>query len=141
MHCRKLLEQKLTEIRNELEQLQLDLTSESKSTAGDKHETGRAMIHLEVEKCVGRIKEAENMLAAWDRIDFNRSYDSVQPGALVQTDNGLFLISVPFGRIEFSGESLYLISPASPLGKRMDQKSGHEVIDLNDKKFAIEDMC
>ncbi len=137
VHCRKLLERKLTDIRNELEQLQLDLTSESKSTAGDKHETGRAMIHLEVEKLAVRMQEAELMLQQWDKIDFIKQSSVVQPGTLVQTNQGLFLISVPYGRVEFSDESLYLISPGSPLGKQLEKKAVHALFEINARKYSI----
>ena len=48
--CVSLVEEKLELLQKAIDESQKALSSESKSTAGDKHETGRAMIHLEMEK-------------------------------------------------------------------------------------------
>ena len=55
-HCRSLLEKKMGVLEQQKENLQKDLTSEAKSSAGDKHETGRAMIQLELEKLGNQIR-------------------------------------------------------------------------------------
>ena len=55
--CQNFVNSKLEAIHRTIEGLQNSLTSETKSTAGDKHETGRAMAQLEQEKI-----EKEEML-------------------------------------------------------------------------------
>ena len=135
--CRKVLEQRVEECRHSLSALQADLTSESKSTAGDKHETGRAMLHLEAEKEAARLHDAESLLLQWERIDFNHPSAAVVPGALVHTSEGHFLISVPLGRVDLSDLSVFLISPVSPLGKLLQHQPKGATITLNGKTFTI----
>ena len=49
-YCESFLKRKLTNYQNQKKELFESLESETKSSAGDKHETGRAMIQLEIEK-------------------------------------------------------------------------------------------
>jgi len=48
-HCKSFLESKLAAHKNQIDLLYESLYSETKSSAGDKHETGRALIQLEIE--------------------------------------------------------------------------------------------
>ena len=56
---------------------------DTKSTAGDKHETGRAMMHLEREKGEMQLIEAEKLKSFLDRVDISKTYQTVQTGSLV----------------------------------------------------------
>jgi hypothetical protein len=58
-HCKSFLESKLHGYKKSLDLLYESLNSEIKSSAGDKHETGRAMIQLEIEKTGNQLKEVE----------------------------------------------------------------------------------
>ena len=57
--CSAALEKKIEILEQQKKSLQKDLTSEIKSSAGDKHETGRAMIQLELEKLGNQIHKIE----------------------------------------------------------------------------------
>lgn len=48
-HFLDLLDEKISVIRQKLDELQESLKNETKSTAGDKHETARAFVHIEQE--------------------------------------------------------------------------------------------
>ena len=48
--CVGFVEDRLETIQKTIQDIQMSLTSETKSSAGDKHETGRAMLQLEREK-------------------------------------------------------------------------------------------
>ena len=60
-HCKSFLESKLHGYKKSLDLLYESLNSETKSSAGDKHETTRAMIQIEREKNSNRIKEIESV--------------------------------------------------------------------------------
>ena len=49
-YCWTFIEDRFKTIQNNIEELQKALNSETKSSAGDKHETGRAMLQLDREK-------------------------------------------------------------------------------------------
>jgi archaellum component FlaC len=46
-HLNHLIDKKIDALQNRFDDLNNDLASDHKSSAGDKHETGRAMIQLE----------------------------------------------------------------------------------------------
>ena len=83
--CLDLVESRLTEIRDELKRLQEAANEETKSSAGDKYETGRAMLMLEREKLGGQLQSNEAMLTALARIDLSKSMEEVDFGSLVRT--------------------------------------------------------
>ena len=58
--CVDFVEERLSNIQNQIRAIQESLTSETKSSAGDKHETGRAMLQLEREKAGQQLAEVEN---------------------------------------------------------------------------------
>ena len=57
--CQNFVNSKLDTIRQTINELQQALNSETKSSAGDKHETGRAMIQLEREKMGRQLAEVQ----------------------------------------------------------------------------------
>ena len=66
--------------------------SDTKSSAGDKHETGRAMVQLEIEKLQRLLGQTKAIYASVDQIDPANNLDYVTAGALVGTESGTFLI-------------------------------------------------
>ena len=67
--CRGVLQSALTEGRVELEALRASLTKETKSTAGDKHETGRAMVQLDIEQAGEWLARTEAMEGLFRRLN------------------------------------------------------------------------
>lgn len=57
--CVLFVNERLARIQGQIKELETALTSETKSSAGDKHETGRAMIQLEREKLGQQLAELE----------------------------------------------------------------------------------
>ena len=55
-HCQEFVNQKLDTIQKTILSNKEALNSETKSSAGDKHETGRAMLQLEMEKAGQQLK-------------------------------------------------------------------------------------
>lgn len=135
--CRDFLVERINENKMELDTLQQDLLSESKSSAGDKHETGRAMIHLEAEKAAARLRENEDLLFLWDRIDFSEKHTVVRSGALITTDKGSFLHSVAAGKILVNNSPVHLLSASSPLIKAMNGKKAGDIIPVQQHSYHI----
>lgn len=89
--------------------------SETKSSAGDKHETARAMIHQELEKQAAALNDLHRMADELARIDPDRPCTRILPGALVSTDIGLLYVSVALGKVEVDGRTVLAISAQAPL--------------------------
>lgn len=94
------MEEGIRSARAAFEELQGSLEGESKSTAGDKHETGRAMVQMEMEQAAARLKRVEGMVRSWKAMDPGAPRDAVRPGAVVATDHGGFVIGVAWGAFQ-----------------------------------------
>src|SRR5688572_22056225 len=109
--CSLVMEEKIRDARLHLAGITESVNDETKSTAGDKHETGRAMAQIEQEKAARQLAEAEKLSAALARIRSDET-TSIGTGSIVVTSSGIFFISVPLGAITVSGQSFFAISIA-----------------------------
>ena len=110
--------------------------TESKSTAGDKHETGRAMIHLEQEKLHSQLAEAQQLLAELSQINPTQTLVSVQKGAFVKTNRASFYLAVGLGKMNLDGGVIFVVSSQSPIGKQMLGKRLGESFKMKGTKYA-----
>jgi hypothetical protein len=113
--------------------------SETKSSAGDKYETGRAMAQQERDRHAAQLHEAHQLLTALQKVNPELVSDLVRPGALVTTSLGLFYISIGAGKLMTDeGTEFLAISPAAPLVRALSgTKAGEEVV-FNCKKVKVE---
>ena len=136
-HCKTLLEKKMEVLEQQKKNLQKDLTSETKSSAGDKHETGRAMIQLEREKLGNQIREIEvNHQKLMTIKDFKTS-NRISLGSLIFTDKANYYIAIAADSCVVNSKVFYCISPQSPIGKLLIGKNINECILFNDIKSTI----
>lgn len=135
--CAALLNKKRVQIESRISLLQASLTSESKSTAGDKHETGRAMIQLEREKLGNQLKQLEQQEAVLNKIQIAKVSELVVLGSYVETDVMSYYLSISLGKIELEGKEVYAISSQSPIGTLLLGKKGGESIVFNGKTSVI----
>jgi len=129
--------EKLHSLEDELASMRDAVQSESKSTAGDKHETGRAMIHLEQEKLQQQLAEAKSVLAELEQIKPNKTFETVQKGTLVQTNRATFFIAVSLGKVNQNGTDVFVVSSQSPIVKQMLGKRSGESFNMNGTEYAI----
>ena len=119
-----LVKEKLNENKNNISIQISDLIqsrdNETKSSAGDKYETGRAMTQIELDKLKKRLFNTEQMSYFLKKINPKNKEDKARTGALIETNHGSFFISIALGKIETTKNNIiYLISPSSPLSKSM----------------------
>ena len=113
---------------------------DTKSSAGDKYETGREMMQQEIDRNRKQFEEAKRQKLSLEQIEHQKHYDIVQTGSLVITNFGKFYIAISRGQMSVEGVNYFAISAASPIGtKLMRQKIGYE-FDFNGKTFKIEDI-
>ena len=80
-----------------------DLNSETKSSAGDKHETGRAMLQLEMEKAGKQWVEVQQTQVLLSKVSIQPTKGPVRLGSLVHTSNGVFFLAVSIGKLDIDG--------------------------------------
>ncbi len=95
------------------------VSDDSKSTAGDKHETGRAMVHLEQEKLSQQLIKLNQLKEAFAKINPLESHNSVKFGSLVHSSNGIYFFSIGLGKISVENQNIFCLTLTSPLGQKM----------------------
>lgn len=136
-HCENLIHKKLSALENQKEELLLALISESKSSAGDKHETGRAMIHLEREKLGKQIAETEKDFQKLIPLKKHLNTKIACLGSVVITDKANYYISISLESCEINSKTYYCISPQSPIGVLFLGKKIKDQINYNDNLNTI----
>ncbi|MET3537076.1 hypothetical protein [Chryseobacterium limigenitum] len=114
-------------------------SNDTKSSMGDKYETGREMLQQEVNNLQRQLNEILNQQAIVQKINAEPS-SKVQNGALVKTDKGLFYISASLGEIVFDNQKIMTVSAESPLVKAMHGKKGGETFVINNIHQKIESI-
>ncbi len=108
--------------------------NESKSSMGDKYETGRAMIQIEIDNQQKQLNNIKELLSELDKIDATKTNTKVNFGSLITTNFGKFFISIGHGKYEFNSELYYVISLKSPIGQAfLNKKVGDDVKFINIK--------
>ena len=134
---RKKLKFRIDEIQNILDDLLLSGSRDTKSSAGDKHETGVAMAQLEQEKLRYQIHEFQKMEEIVQKINPSKSNSKIHLGSLVQTDKGWFYISVGLGSLTFKDQVIFAINPEAPVAKALIAKEKGDSIHLNGVESEI----
>jgi hypothetical protein len=128
----------LARARTAFEELQTSLEGESKSTAGDKHETGRAMVQMEMEQAAARLSRVEGMMRQWHALEPLRGREQVRPGAIVSTDQGGFILGVAWGKFEGPGDATWrAISSDAPLAQAMQSLGPGDTVEFRGRMWHI----
>ncbi|MGI9530801.1 3-oxoacyl-ACP synthase [Lutimonas sp.] len=135
--CTRFVTAKSQNIEKIMQANQLALENESKSSAGDKHETGRAMLHLEMEKASQQLEVVSKMKEVLQRIDLSINSSHARLGSLVTTSQGHYFLSISAGLIAIKDNSYYAISSSSPIGALLLGKSQGDEITLSGKKIEL----
>ena len=110
---------------------------DTKSSAGDKYETGREMAQQETNRNLAQLNEANKLMVALNQISYNGTSQKAETGSVIFTNNGNFYLAISAGTLLLDGKNYFAVSPASPIGfKLKDKKAGEEFI-LNDKTYQI----
>jgi predicted transcriptional regulator len=113
---------------------------DTKSSAGDKYETGREMAQQETNRNLAQLNEANKLMVALNQISFNGEAKKAETGSVIITNNGNFYLAISAGTLTLNGENYFAVSPASPIGYNLkDKKAGDEFI-LNEKSYQIQSI-
>ena len=140
----KLINQKLSEKIQTFEKLIAETrasNNDTKSSMGDKYETGREMLQQEINNLQVQLnevlKQQDFLKTSFDKLRMTKKFDKAEKGAIVKTEKGLFFISVSLGEINFDNQKIICISPESPLAKAMNGKQKDEGFSLNNMNQKI----
>ena len=114
------------------------LETESKSSAGDKHETGRAMVQLEMEKASQQIEAIRSMRETLNRINLEKTSQKAVLGSVVSTNFGSYFLAIGAGQLLVGAETFFAVSLSSPIGNQMLGKAEGDRFIFNGRKFEVQ---
>lgn len=135
--CREFIGNRIERIVSQMKEVQEALESETKSSAGDKHETGRAMLQLEREKLGHQLAEAENMGRLLKKVTIVPIKKTASLGSLVKTSKANYFLAISAGEYTSAKEKHYCISLQTPIAKLLLGKTVGETFDLNGEEIRI----
>ena len=135
--CQGYVDEKITMIQDQIRRILESLDSESKSTAGDKHETGRAMLQLEREKLGKQLYEAEKLKRTLQKVILQKSGETITIGSLVETENAYYFIAISAGKFITGQTVVYCISSLTPLAQLFLGKKEGDRVRFNEQEHRI----
>lgn len=135
--CFEFVENRFLIVQKTISEIQESLLSETKSTAGDKHEIGRAMLQLEREKAGNQLSEIVKVKEALSKIDTSKSLKSIGLGSVVYTRQANYYIAVSAGQLKVENNLFYAISASTPIGQLLIGKTAGDTIIFRESSFKI----
>lgn len=133
------LEGKIMALTKSVADLQQAASEDTKSSAGDKFETSREMMKLEIEKNNVQLRQLNSMKQLLAKCKPEQKSEEVRLGALVRSNEGLYYFSSAIGKVKTEGENCFALSLASPLGKALlGKKEGDRIHFMNREIKVLE---
>jgi transcription elongation GreA/GreB family factor len=131
---------KVTLLQQTLADLKESGANETKSTAGDKHETALAMLQIEQANKRTQLQEAVVQKAAIEKLENITNITKIVHGSLVKTNKGYFYISVALGKAIIDEIAVIAISAQSPLGAKLMGLCVNDEVEINGNEYRVEDI-
>lgn len=97
-------------------------------------------MQIEQEKLGKQLKELQDQKAELEKIDITKISVQIAKGTLIKTDKGFLFLSIGLGKIVVDTETVFAVSPQSPLGKLLTGKKENDVVEMNKVIYKIEKL-
>lgn len=126
--CQDYLDERTQLIVTAMKDLEADLENETKSSAGDKYETGREMINLEWNKLSGQLQQFKRLKETLEMARKRKQNAKIQLGSLVITSTASYFIAIPAGQVILEGTRYFCIGANSPIAQALlNREKGAEI--------------
>ena len=135
--CEAYVNKRLQTVEETISSSQKALQSETKSSAGDKHETGRAMLQLEMEKAGQQLAGISLMKEILAKVDLTNVSKNIHLGSLIFTEKANYFLAISVGKLVVADKQYFAISVSSPIGQLLLGKQESDVIFFNGNQIKI----
>lgn len=136
--CEDFINTRFQTIQTIIASHQKALRSETKSSAGDKHETGRAMLQLEMEKAGQQLAAVQQMQQTLAKINSSKPSTNIALGSVIKTSSTHYFLSISAGKLNVEDTVYFAISPSSPIGKLLVGKKAEDTFVWRGKEIKID---
>lgn len=134
--CQTTLNDKVSALQHELFLINDSMTNDTKSSAGDKYETGREVMSKEIDKLNSILKETLLQKETLEKLNIKPNI-VIGQGSLIKTDKGYFFLAISVGKIEVENVNVFCLSSASPLGALFVGKQTKDKVSFNNFEYSI----
>ena len=135
--CLDYVQQRMDAAEQGIKEAQQASKDDTKSSAGDKYETGREMARQETDRNMAQLNEANKLKVALNSIGTTTTSTTAEPGSVVITNNANFYLAISAGTLTVNGDTYFAVSPASPIGLLLKGKKIGDEFSLNGKAYKI----
>ena len=135
--CIRHVEEKISSAAEAMRSAQEAANEEGKSSAGDKYETGRAMMQIERDNAAMQLDEALKLKKTLDLISATENHNVVSLGSIVSTKTFKIFVAVGPGKLNVEGDDYFIVTPMSPLGKILFGLKAPMEFTFNNKPNAV----
>lgn len=127
----------IEQLQNQIADLTQDAQNDAKSSAGDKHETGLAMMHLEQEKMSNKLSQLIQLQKFAAQFPEEKQHNKIAIGAIVKTNQALFYLGIPLPQFTYQNKTVYCISMQAPLAQLLINQQVGSKITFNRMTYEI----
>ena len=135
--CLARIDQSIAAATQAMEDAQNSANQETKSSVGDKYETGRAMMQLEKDKFAQQLAQSQELRLQLEQLNPLSTYPAIQLGSLLRSNEGYYYLAVSLGKIIHEGKAVYVLSTAAPLGQVLLGKKLGDKIPFQGRNIEI----
>ncbi len=138
--CTEYIDHRIDSIQKKLNDVAESRSNETKSSAGDKHETGRTMMQLEEQKATVQLFAALEVKQTLNQINLEHIHNTIGLGSLIQCNNANYYIAISAGKLKIDNIIYYSISMQSPIGLHLTGKGVGDQIEFNGNVIKVIDL-
>lgn len=135
--CLQIQQNKVDKLSSMVDTLNDSAINSDKCVVGDKHHTFRAQTQNEQELYAKQLSSAINELNTLKLISKEKDFIKGELGALVETSNGKYFLATSLGVIEIEKEKIMVLSPISPIGNLLLNKTKGDKITFRGNEIEI----
>ncbi len=138
--CSEYIESRIKSIENAIHAARESSIDDTKSSAGDKYETGREMMQQEIDRNTKQLFEAGKLRLVLQGISTESKDEIIKPGSLIFTNFGNFYISISAGHLKLNGQEYFAVSASSPIGMQLINRKKGDKFDFNGRDYIINEV-
>ncbi len=135
--CNQLVDERIALAKKLIAEAQQAANEDTKSSMGDKYETSREMMALEMRKANEQLQEGAKLNKVLTRLNPTTICQQVEIGSLVSTSMGDFFVSISLGKIMLEQREVFALSAVAPLGKQLMGKEKGDKFEFNSREIEI----
>jgi transcription elongation GreA/GreB family factor len=138
--CVTIIQERIAGLIAGMADAQAAANEETKSSAGDKYETARAMSQLEKDMLARQLAENKKELAAMMELETEGDHEIARAGSLVSCKDMDFFILGGLGKMVFQDVTVFVISPNAPLAQSLMGKRTGDSFLFNRQTMEIREI-